>query len=76
MNGFIFPAALPKPYPVLAGHTAGLCALQPIPPGLHSVGDEGYPQGVVLHSPSPEGEATASLFRESVYFFLSLLNLF
>lgn len=54
-------AALPMPCPRLAGYSAGLCALHPIPPGLHSVGDDRNPQGVALDSFSPEGQATASL---------------
>lgn len=60
-SSFPPPAALPKPCPGLAGCAAGLCALQPVPPGLHSVGDDRHPQSDALHSSSPEGQASASL---------------
>lgn len=55
------PLALSKPRPGLAGHSAGLCVLHPIPPGLHSVGDDRYPQGVAHYRSGPEGQPTASL---------------
>lgn len=70
IHGFIFPAALSKPHPGLAGYATCLCALHTIVPGIHSVGDDRYPQSVKPHSSSPEGEATDALFCESLYFFV------
>lgn len=69
------PAALPRSCSGLARHPASLRPLQTGPAGLHGVEPRGHPQSAVSRRPGSEGQAAASLLRQSwclLLFFYSL----
>lgn len=58
-------SALPQSCSGLARHPASLRPFQTDSSGLNSVGTDGHPQSAVSCRPDSEGQATASLLRQS-----------